>query len=118
MCLWFCDHLGDFEGEAVVLAQLFQLSQDALRDAGLALRVQAVHHALHQVDLQNRRQKPSFRSASHETLEVSMAAKPERQLLCSHHRAVDGAVAMQAVSSFVCGAFMPNELLCFGCMLQ
>lgn len=47
-------HLGDLEGDAVVLAQLLQLRHDALRDAGDALRIQAVHHALHQVDLRSK----------------------------------------------------------------
>ena len=52
-------HLGDFERDAVLLAQLLQLGDDAVRDAGRALRVQAVHHARHQVDLRTHAQPPS-----------------------------------------------------------
>lgn len=44
-------HLRNFEGHPVPLPQLLQLSYDTVCDAGLALRVQAVHHSLHQVDL-------------------------------------------------------------------
>ena len=45
-------HLGNLEGNTILLAQLLQLCHDALRHARYALRIQAVHHALHQVDLQ------------------------------------------------------------------
>ena len=43
--------LGDLQGDPVFWAQLFQFGQDAVGDAGRALGVQAVHHALDQVDL-------------------------------------------------------------------
>ena len=44
-------HLCDLQGNPVPLPQLLQLSDDTVRDAGLALSVQAVHHALHKIDL-------------------------------------------------------------------
>ena len=44
-------HLGHLERDAILLAQLLQLSDDAVCDAGRALRIQAVHHARHQVNL-------------------------------------------------------------------
>jgi hypothetical protein len=44
-------HLGHLERHAVPLAQLLQLGDHAVGHARRALRVQAVHHARHQVDL-------------------------------------------------------------------
>ncbi len=43
--------LGHLERHAVALAQLLQLGDHAVGHARRALRVQAVHHARHQVDL-------------------------------------------------------------------
>lgn len=48
--------LGHFESHTVFLSQLLQLRKDAVSQAGGALCVQAVHHALHQVDLQGKRE--------------------------------------------------------------
>ena len=48
-------HLGDLEGHPVLGAELLELCHDAVADAGDALGVQAVHHALNQVDLKNAR---------------------------------------------------------------
>lgn len=45
-------HLCDLECHPVLLAQLLQLSHDAVCDAGRALGIQAVQHALHKVNLQ------------------------------------------------------------------
>lgn len=42
---------GYFEGHSVLLSQFLELSHDAVGDAWGAFRIQAVHHALHQVDL-------------------------------------------------------------------
>ena len=49
-------YLGDLERHAVLLAQLFQLSEHAISDAGRAFGVQAVQHAFDQVDLRGGRQ--------------------------------------------------------------
>ena len=46
--------LGHFKSHAVLLPQFLQLRKDAVSQTGGALCVQAVHHALHQVDLRGR----------------------------------------------------------------
>ncbi len=50
----FRTYLGNAKGDSVLVAQLLQLRQHGVADARDALGVQAVHHALHQVDLRNR----------------------------------------------------------------
>lgn len=47
-------HLGNLQRHLVLLAQLLQLGHDAIRDAGKALGIQAVDHALHKVNLRGR----------------------------------------------------------------
>lgn len=44
-------YLGNLQGDSVPLPQFLQLSDDAVCDTGLALRIQAVHHSLHQINL-------------------------------------------------------------------
>lgn len=41
----------DSQRDAILLSKLFQLRHDAIRDVRHALRVQAIHHPFHQIDL-------------------------------------------------------------------
>ena len=57
-------HLGNFESNAIFGPKLLQFGHDAVSYAWYALSIEAVHHALDQVDLQASTRRLS-RTASH-----------------------------------------------------